>query len=90
MPKAWFPHGGINCDRENKLYMENSYLIRMSLFPNLNADRHSKSVISFRLNNLRTESRCFSPQKGQTTQLNLGCNVIISKTIQKRICLFVT
>ena len=29
--------------------MENSYHIRMSLFPNLNSDRHSDSVISFRL-----------------------------------------
>ena len=29
--------------------MENSYPIRMSLFPNLNSDRHSDSVISFRL-----------------------------------------
>ena len=51
--------------------MENSYHIRMSLFPNLNSDRHSDSVISFRLKveyNLRTESRCFSTRKGQTTQ----------------------
>ena len=29
--------------------MENSYHIRMSLFPNLNSDRHSDSVMSFRL-----------------------------------------
>ena len=43
--------------------MENSYLIRMSLFPNLNSDRHSDSVILFRLNNLHTESGCFSPRK---------------------------
>ena len=29
--------------------MENSYRIGMSLFPNLNSDRHSDSVMSFRL-----------------------------------------
>ena len=29
--------------------MENSYHIRMSLFPNLNSDRHSDSVILFSL-----------------------------------------
>ena len=29
--------------------MEKSYCIGMSLFPNLNSDRHSDSVISFRL-----------------------------------------
>ena len=33
--------------RGNKLYMENSYHISMSLFPNLNSDRYSDSVISF-------------------------------------------
>ena len=65
--------------------MENSYLIRMSLFPNLNSDRHSDSVISFWLNNLRTESGCFSPQKGQTTQKFFIVNEIRRTALKNKI-----
>ena len=67
--------------------MENSYLIRMSLFPNLNSDRHSDSVISFRLNNLCMESRCFSPRKGQTTQKFFIVNEIRRTAKKIRFCI---
>ena len=43
--------------------MENSYLIRMSLFPNLNSDKHSDSVISSRLNNLVQKAGVFPLEK---------------------------
>ena len=67
--------------------MENSYHIRMSLFPNLNSDRHSDSVIPFRMNNLRTESRCFSPRKGQTTQKFFIVNEIRRTAKKIRSCI---
>ena len=43
--------------------MENSYYIRMSLFRNLNSDRHSDSVISFKLNNFVRKVAVFTLEK---------------------------
>ena len=47
--------------------MENRYRIGISLFPNLNSDRHSDSVISFRL---KVEySIIFDSKRSDTTQI---------------------
>ena len=43
--------------------MENSYHIRMSLFRNVNSDRRSDTVISFKLNNFVRKVGVFPPEK---------------------------